>query len=227
MVFADRPSAGAALADLLGAIPSVERALSAAHGRPTPRPIVVLGIPRGGVPVAAAIARRLDAPLDVLVAHKVGAPGEPELAIGAVAADGSVRREAWAGSYASAEVFAIAAASEIERAQAREADLRGGRPAIPLDGSIVVLVDDGVATGSTMLVAIEAARRAGAARVVVATPVAAGSAMATLRASADDVVAILVPAHFMAVGEWYARFDQLDDGEIREMLAPASGPDPS
>ena len=220
MTFADRAAAGAALAEALVARPSVSPGASSTDepdgGR---RPIVVLGIPRGGVPVAAAAARRLGARLDVLVAHKVGAPGEPELAIGAVAADGSVRREAWASSYATDAAFAVAAAAEIGRARARETALRAGRPAVPLLGATAILVDDGVATGSTMLVAIQAARRAGAGRVLAAVPVAAASAVAALRAEADDVVALLVPAHFMAVGEWYDRFDQLGDREIRDLLA--------
>lgn len=223
MTFADRASAGVALAEVLASLPSVEPAPSApddGHRRP---PIVVLGIPRGGVPVAAAVATRLGARLDVLVAHKVGAPGEPELAIGAVAADGSVRRESWADSYATPEAFAVAAAAEIERARARQLDLRSGRPVVPLSGATAILIDDGVATGSTMLVAVEAVRRAGADRVIVAVPVAAGSAVAALREVADDVVAILVPAHFMAVGEWYDRFDQVGDREIRAMLAAAAG----
>ncbi|MHB8460812.1 MAG: phosphoribosyltransferase family protein, partial [Candidatus Limnocylindrales bacterium] len=134
--------------------------------------IVVLAIPRGGVPVAAEVATDLRAPLDVLVAHKIGAPDGPELAIGAVAADGSIRREPWAGDYVSDEAFHAAAADEISRARARASDLRAGRPATSLVGATAVLVDDGVATGSTMLVAIAAARKAGAARVVVAVPVA-------------------------------------------------------
>jgi predicted phosphoribosyltransferase len=221
MVFADRASAGAALAALLEPALLPDPARLSAAGGAAPRPLVVLAIPRGGVPVAAVIAQRLRAHLDVLVAHKVGAPGEPELAIGAVAADGSVRQEEWAPHYATDEAFTIAAAAEVERARARETDLRGRRSAPELEGATVVLVDDGIATGSTMLVAIEAVRRDGAQRVIVAVPVAAGSAMAVLRASADDVVAILVPAHFSAVGEWYDHFDQVGDQEIRALLAAA------
>lgn len=226
MVFADRASAGAALAALLEPALLPDGGRAGAAGHPGPRPVVVLAIPRGGVPVAAVIAQQLRARLDVIVAHKVGAPGEPELAIGAVAADGSVRREEWASHYATDEAFTIAAAAEVERARSREADLRGRRRAPDLEGATVVLVDDGIATGSTMLVAIEAARRAGAQRVIVAVPVAAGSAMAVLRASADEVVAILVPAHFSAVGEWYVEFGQVEDRDIRSLLAAAHDPSP-
>lgn len=218
--FRDREAAGLLLATRLGA-----GALSLADAkRPLaddPSRVVVLGIPRGGVTVAAAVARALGARLDILVAHKVGAPDEPELAVGAVAADGSIRQEAWASAYVSEGAFAEAAASEILRARARELDLRGGRPAVPLAGVTAVLVDDGVATGSTMLVAVEAARRAGVARVVVAIPVAAEEAVAALGAVADVVVAVAVPALFGAVGAWYLRFDQVDDAEVRRLLAEA------
>ncbi|HEX7471880.1 MAG TPA: phosphoribosyltransferase family protein [Candidatus Limnocylindrales bacterium] len=218
--FRDREAAGLALAARLAAG-------AASVGDPPqsladePARVVVLGIPRGGVPVAAAVARALGARLDILVAHKVGAPHQPELAVGAVASDGSVRREAWAGAYVSERGFTDAAAAEIARARAREHDLRGGRPAVPLAGVTAVLVDDGVATGSTMLVAVEAARRAGAVRVVVAVPVAAEEAVAALSVVADAVVAVAVPARFGAVGAWYVRFDQVDDAEVRRFLAVA------
>ena len=218
--FRDREAAGLLLAARLGA-----GALSMADAqRPLaddPSRVVVLGIPRGGVTVAAAVARALGAQLDILVAHKVGAPDEPELAVGAVAADGSIRHESWASAYVSDRGFAEAAAAEIFRARARELDLRGGRPAVPLGGVTAVLVDDGVATGSTMLVAVEAARRAGVARVVVAIPVAAEEAVAALSAVADAVVAVAVPPRFGAVGAWYMRFDQVDDAEVRRLLAEA------
>jgi putative phosphoribosyl transferase len=218
--FRDREAAGVLLAARLGADAlSVADAPRPLAGDPTR--VVVLGIPRGGVTVAAAVARALGARLDILVAHKVGAPGEPELAVGAVAADGSIRRESWAGTYVSDRGFAEAAAAEIVRARAREHDLRDGRPAVPLSGVTAVLVDDGVATGSTMLVAVEAARRAGVARVVVAVPVAAEEAVAALTGVADAVVAVAVPERFGAVGAWYLRFDQVDDAEVRRLLAEA------
>lgn len=220
--FRDRAAAGRILARRL----AVDDLATSDVGGPLggdPTRVVVLGIPRGGVPVAAAIAGALGVRLDVLVAHKVGAPGEPELAVGAVAADGSIRREAWAGAYLSTDAFDLAAAAEISRARARAADLRAGRDAVPLDGATAVLVDDGIATGSTMLVAIEAARRAGAARVVVAVPVAAEAAMMALASAADAVVVVAVPRHFQAVGEWYERFDQVGDGEVRALLAAGAG----
>ena len=224
MPFADREAAGLALgARLHGG--RLAGPLAAGAGPQNliedPSRVVVLGIPRGGVPVAAAVARALGARLDILVAHKVGAPHEPELAVGAVASDRSIRREAWAGTYVSDREFFDAAAAEIDRARARERDLRDGRPAVPLTGVTAILVDDGVATGSTMLVAVEAARRAGADRVVVAVPVAAEEAVAALSLVADAVVAVAVPAHFGAVGAWYLRFDQVDDAEVRRLLAAA------
>ncbi len=215
--FRDRAAAGRILAERLdaGALGLTDPT------RPPPDDgtrVVVLGIPRGGVPVAAAIARRVGARLDVLVAHKVGAPGQADLAIGAVAADGSVRREPWSRSYATDGEFRVAAALEIERARARAAMLRAGRPAVPLDGVTAVLVDDGIATGSTMLIAVEAARRAGAARVVVAVPVAAEQALEALVAVADAVVAVAVPRDFRSVGTWYEHFDQVDDETVRMLL---------
>lgn len=218
--FADREAAGLALAARLGAGAPAD----GDPGQPgieDPARVVVLGIPRGGVPVAAAVARALGARLDILVAHKVSAPHEPELAVGAVASDGSVRRESWAGTYVSDRDFFDAAEAEIGRARAREVDLRDGRPSVPLAGVTAILVDDGVATGSTMLVAVEAARRAGAGRVVVAVPVAAEEAVAALSLVADAVIAVAVPARFGAVGAWYVRFDQVDDTEVRRLLAAA------
>src|SRR5436190_1619011 len=154
--FADRAAAGTILAERL-------RASGALVDAP---PAVVLAIPRGGVPVAAVLAEALDAPLDVLVAHKVGAPGEPELAVGAVASDGTAVMEPWAREVGLADDAAFAAAARVElaRVQQREGNLREGQPRIPLAGRTAILVDDGMATGATMHVACLAARRLGAAR---------------------------------------------------------------
>ena len=211
--FADRIAAGRALADRLVTVdPPFE-----------PGATVVLGLPRGGVPLAAAVAERLGAPLDLLVAHKVGAPDNPELAIGAVATDGTTLVEPWAGDVGvtGQGAFALAAAAELDRARDRERRLRVGRPAESLVGRTAILVDDGIATGATMHVAILAARALGATRVVVAVPVAAAETAASMRRIADLVVTVLEPADFRAVGEWYDRFDQLDDADVQATLARA------
>jgi putative phosphoribosyl transferase len=212
--FADRVAAGRALADRLGSIdPPFD-----------PASTVVLGLPRGGVPVAAAVAEQLGAQLDMLVAHKVGAPDNPELAVGAVATDGTTLVEPWAREVGvtGAGAFAVAAAAELERARDRERRLRGGRPAVSLAGRTAILVDDGMATGATMHVAILAARALGATRVVVAVPVAAAETAASMRHIADRVVTVLEPADFRAVGEWYDRFDQIDDADVARTLAAAA-----
>ncbi len=181
---------------------------------------VVLGIPRGGVPVAAVVARRLGLPLDVIVAHKVGAPFQPELAIAAVVADGTTVVEPWAVEELGVEPAALAAAvaAEIERARAREQRFRAGRPPPALAGRPVVIVDDGIATGATVHAAVLAARAAGASRVVVAAPVGAVDTVARLGRLADAVVVPEQPDPFHAVGLWYARFDPVDDDEVAELL---------
>jgi putative phosphoribosyl transferase len=214
--FPDRAAAGQALARRLAEVvppPDADR----------PRP-VVLGIPRGGVPVAATVAEALGADLDVLVAHKVGAPGEPELAVGAVAADGSSLMEPWASEVGITDdaAFRRAADAELVRARARETKLRAGRPPVPLADRAVILIDDGMATGATMHVATLAARRAGAERTIVAVPVASAEAVETLRRVADAVVVVATPRWFRAVGEWYRRFEQIDDAEVERILAEAA-----
>ena len=190
------------------------------RGDPPWPPPVVLAIPRGGVPVAAAVARALDAPLDVLVAHKVGAPFQPELAIGAVAADGTLLVEPWAPEVTPDDAWVTRAAdAELERTRRHESALRGDRPRLRLDGRTAILVDDGIATGATLRVGVLAARAAGAARVVVAAPVGAEDSVASLGAMADEVVVLATPVPFFAVGEFYVRFDQVDDDEVRAILA--------
>ena len=212
--FADRSSAGRALGIRLRSLVAIVGAV--------PRP-VVLGIPRGGVAVGAEAARELGLELDVLVAHKVGAPGEPELAVGAVTASGTVLIEPWAldAGLIDEAGFARAAAAELARARTRETRLRGDRRPVAFEGRTVILVDDGMATGATMHVAVLAARSAGAARVVVAVPIASDEAVATIGSLADDVIALLVPDSLMSVGAWYGRFPQLDDDEVLAILAAA------
>jgi putative phosphoribosyl transferase len=216
--FSDRAAAGRALAHRLVEAGAVSA--SQAGGQAP----VVLGIPRGGVPVAAAVAQALGAVLDVLVAHKVGAPGEPELAVGAVATDGTAVMEPWARDAGVTDdaAFARAAAAELAQVRLRERALRAGRPPVPLAGRLVILVDDGMATGATMHVAVLAARAASAARTIVAVPVASVEAVESLARVADQVVAVATPPWFRAVGEWYLRFDQIDDEEVERILAAAN-----
>ena len=211
--YADRAAAGAVLADRVHASGALDDA----------PPPVVLAIPRGGVPVGAVLAQALGAPLDVLVAHKVGAPGEPELAVGAVASDGTALMEPWAREVGLAgdTAFGQAAQAELVRVREHEERLRQGRAPIDVAGRTAILVDDGMATGATMHVACLAARRLGASRVVVAVPVASAEAVGAIRSVSDRVVAVATPGWFRAVGEWYRRFEQLDDREVVEILAHA------
>lgn len=190
---------------------------------------VVLGIPRGGVPVAAAVASSLGLALDVVVAHKLGAPFQPELAIGAAAADGTVLVEPWAREVVGDDEAYVrqTADAEVARARSHEALLRRGRPAVDLRGRPAIIVDDGIATGATMHVAVLAARAAGASRVVVAAPVGARDSVATLRGIADDVVVVATPDPFYAVGEFYVRFDQVGDDEVAALLEAAAGRPPA
>jgi putative phosphoribosyl transferase len=186
---------------------------------------VVVGVPRGGVPVAAEVARALGAPLDVVPVRKVGAPLLPELAIGAVA-EGDIAlvdREAARGAgVAPEELDRLVAARRAELAE-RVRDLRGDAAAPDLRGRTVVVVDDGFATGLSDLAAVESVRRRGAARVVVAAPVGSDTAVALLRTVADGVVCAVVPRRLGSVGRWYADFDPVGDDEVRALLAPSPG----
>jgi len=210
-VYSDRAEAGR----LLGA---------ALRKRPTAlTPAIVLGLPRGGVPVAAEVARALGAPLDVLVVRKVGVPEQPELAMGAVGPGGVIVRneELLELLPHAAREFERVAQRERAEVERRERAYRGGRPPLTLAGRTAILVDDGVATGATMRAGVGATRALGAARVVVATPVAAGDACAMLETEADEVVCLQVPPDFRAVGAWYEEFPQLDDDEVRALLGTA------
>jgi len=198
------------------------RSLGAAVGRERlPRPIVVLGLPRGGVPVAYEVARALHAPLDVLPVRKIGLPGQPELAIGAVASADVTVRQMPDGLEMDPADFARLAAQEYSKLRERESLYRGDRPALELKNRTAVIVDDGLATGATMLAAVRAARRAGAARVVVAAPVASDEAVALMRRECDALVILQVPPFLRAVGAWYVDFSQVEDSEVRQLLAAA------
>jgi putative phosphoribosyl transferase len=206
-VFADRVSAGRKLAVRLRA-------------ETIPDDAVVLGIPRGGVVVAAEVARELHLPLDVVVPAKVGAPGNPEYAIGAVAPDGIVVPNPEAGY--SAEEVARFAGPAHEKIQRSISMFLGDREPMPLEGRTVVVVDDGLATGLTALAAVDYVRRQGARRIVLAVPVGSRSAVRTLREHVDEVIAVEVPEGFMAVGQFYAHFGQTEDDEVIELLEAAS-----
>ena len=206
MIFEDRHDAGARLAEALAGVAGGDA--------------VVLGIPRGGVVVADEVATRLHLPVDVVVPRKIGAPGNPELGLGAVAPgvrvldDRMIRRLGVTQEYLDGEV----AAQEREIVRRLER-YRGGRPAADVTGRTAVVVDDGVATGGTAIAALRWARSAGAARVVLAVPVAPRATVDRLRRDADDVVALFTPEPFHAVGEWYRRFTQTTDEEVVAALA--------
>ena len=188
-----------------------------------PAPLTVLGLPRGGVPVAFEVARVVDAPLDVLCVRKIGMPGQPELAIGAVAVCDAVAHEPGATPFLPFLRPSFPELAAIERCELRRRENldRGGLPPLNIAGRNVVLVDDGIATGSTMLAAILAARKLRAASLVVAAPVAAPEALARIKKEADRVVVLETPPILFAIGEWYDRFEQLEDIEVCVLLSRA------
>ena len=183
--------------------------------------VVVLALPRGGVPVGFEVARALRADLDVFVVRKLGLPGHPELAMGAIAS-GDVRvlnEDVLAWHPTSSEAIDDVTRSERLELQRRERAYRDGRALVPIEGRAVILVDDGLATGSTMRAAVLAVRRLRPARVVVAAPVGARQTCHALRQIADEVVCPFTPEPFSAVGLWYANFSQTTDEEVRRLLA--------
>jgi len=210
--FADRRHAGKVLAAQLRAY----------AGRDD---IVVLGLPRGGIPVAYEVAKALGAKLDVFVVRKLGLPQQPELAMGAIASGGiRVLNEDVVRWYRVPQdvIEAVAQGEERELAR-RERAYRNGRPAVPIEGKVVMLVDDGLATGSTMRAAIAALRRLKPSRVIVGVPVGARETCEELGVMADDVVCARMPAAFSAVGLWYADFSQTTDEEVTALLQDARG----
>lgn len=212
--FTNRAHAGKLLATELGA--KVETAVT---GPGT----IVLGLPRGGVPVAFAVAMALGLELDILLVRKLGMPGQPEYAIGAVGSGGVlVLQQGVPGlmGVTQAQVDAIAARELAEIAR-RQRLYRGERPEPALAGRDVVLTDDGIATGSTMLAAVQVARRRGATRVVVAVPVAPPETLAALAPLVDELVCLAAPPRFRAVSQWYDSFDQTSDEEVQDLLAMA------
>jgi predicted phosphoribosyltransferase len=210
MLFRDRSEAGRRLAEHLGDF-------SRQDG-------LVLALPRGGVPVGFEVARALDAQFDVFLVRKLGVPGYEELAMGAIASGGvTVRNEdAVRGLGIPARVIEAVAARERKELERRERAYRDDRPAPEVRGRTVILVDDGLATGSTMRAAVAALRRQGPARIVVAVPVGAATTCAELQGEADGVVCASTPDPFFAVGAWYQDFAQTTDDEVRALLMRAA-----
>ena len=189
--------------------------------------VVVLGLPRGGVPVAAAVARALGAPLDVILVRKLGVPAQPELGLGAIGESGARVINPEVVRYAHVSEQQIAQVEDKERAelQRRAQRFRGDAPHVPLAGRTAVIVDDGIATGSTARAACQVARALGAATVVLAVPVAPPSADGALRGDADEVICLEMPERFLAIGEWYEDFAQTSDEEVVALLRAArAGP---
>ena len=211
MPFADRAEAGRRLAALLGHLSGED--------------VVVLGLPRGGVPVATEVARTLGAPLDVILVRKLGVPVQPELALGAIG-EGGVRiinpDVVEVTGVTDAEIAMVEARerAELERRARR---YRGGRPQLPLAGRIAVIVDDGIATGATARAACQVARAHGARRVVLAAPVAPPSVRTALATAADEVICVETPRRFLAIGEWYRDFAQTTDSEVVALLRAGDG----
>jgi putative phosphoribosyl transferase len=209
--FQDRADAGRQLAE----------SLREYAGRPG---LIVLGLPRGGVPVAFEVARALDAPLDVFVVRKLGVPGHEELAMGAIASGGvrvlneRVVEELELGD----EVIASVTAAEQRELERRELALRGGQAGEPLAGRRVILVDDGLATGASMRAAVIALRAQDVAELVVAVPIAAPEVCASFEDDVDAIVCAHTPEPFHAVGFWYDDFSQTTDDEVRELLEARS-----
>jgi putative phosphoribosyl transferase len=209
MLFRDRRDAGRQLG----------RALATSAGGD----VLVLALPRGGVPVAYEVARTLDAPLDIFLVRKLGTPGQPELAMGAIASgdvvvvNDEVVRLLGLGR----ATIDAAAARERRELERREEAYRGQRPRPTLEGRTVLLVDDGLATGATMKAAVRAARAQRPARIIVAVPVAAPSTRDDLAREADSVVCLETPDSFGAVGQWYESFAQTTDAEVQELLRQA------
>lgn len=190
---------------------------------------VVLGLPRGGVPVAAEVADALGAPLDVIVVRKLGVPYQPELGMGAVGEDGIRVINEEVVRMAGVTPEDIDKVERLERAEveARARRFRSGRTRVPLAGRTAILIDDGIATGSTMRAACQVTRAAGARRVVVAVPVAPAEAVRSFRNEADEMVCLQTPSMFYAVGQWYGDFTQVSDAEVTRLLQRESVPLPT
>jgi predicted phosphoribosyltransferase len=215
MLFKDRRAAGRALAGNLASYAGLDD-------------VLVLALPRGGVPVGYEVARALDIPLDVFVVRKLGVPGQPELAMGAIASGGVRVLNEEVLRIVQVPPALIDQIEEREREELRRRELayREGRPALDVTGKSVILVDDGLATGSTMRAAVRALKHQHAARVIVAVPVGASESCLALEKEADQVICLEQPEDFRAVGLWYDDFTQTTDAEVRELLEKASSNTP-
>ena len=208
VIFEDRKAAGRALA----------RALSGYRGRDD---VLVLALPRGGVAVAFEVAEYIHAPLDVLIVRKLGVPSQPELAMGAVASGGIrvMNEEVVRMLHIAPEVIERVAQAEAKEVARREQKYRGHQAPLPVKDRIVILVDDGVATGSTMRAGIQALRKLAPARLVVAVPHGPAQTCEVLAGEADELVCLETPEPYFAVGAWYGEFPQLSDEEVARFLA--------
>ncbi|HYG98798.1 MAG TPA: phosphoribosyltransferase [Terriglobales bacterium] len=186
--------------------------------------VVVLALPRGGVPVGYEVARALRVPLDVFVVRKLGTPGQEELAMGALASGGVlvVNEDVVDALGIPQETLSAIARRELVEVERRERSYRGNRAPVEVSGKVVILVDDGLATGSTMRAAAQAVRQMGPKRVVVAVPVASALTCEHLSREVDEVLCPRTPERFFAVGQWYREFQQTSDEEVRELLARAA-----
>lgn len=185
--------------------------------------VVVLGIPRGGVPVAFEVAQSLQAPLDIMLVRKLGTPGQTELAMGAIASGGVriLNQEVIRELGISEEQLEAATAAQRVELERREQLFRGTRAVISVQGKIAILIDDGIATGSSMFTAIDALRALQPAKIVVATPVAPTNMQDRMKGRADEFVCAQTPEWFFAIGEFYQNFPQTEDSEVRELLSRA------
>jgi putative phosphoribosyl transferase len=211
MIFKNRQEAGQRLASRLGKYANRED-------------VMVLGVPRGGVPVASEVATALNLPLDIFVLRKLGVPGHEELAFGAIGS-GGVRvldREVVKSAGLSDSVIELVTRAERTELARREQIYRGGRPLLDVRGKTVILVDDGIATGSSLRAGVRALRQMQPAAIVIAAPVAPRSTVNHLRREVDDVVCAAIPERFYGVGQFYHDFSQVSDGEVNELLDRAS-----
>jgi putative phosphoribosyl transferase len=212
-IFADRAHAGQLLAGALGKYANRED-------------VIVLGLPRGGVPVAYEVAKRLHAPLDVIVVRKLGVPGWEELAMGAIASGGVrvINEDVVRSSHIPPESIERAAAAELKELYRREIAYRGHTGAPEVKGKTVILVDEGIATGSTIRSAVQALRQQDPARIVIAAPTAAADSCDMLATMVDELVVLMRPIYFHAVGQWYENFQQTTDTEVTQLLAETRAP---